>query len=148
MHEMSLAQSVIASVLSEADKHEAKKVLKIHLAIGELMQLDKPILVESFKSLLEGPVLGGAELEVTDDKAAFTCQKCSAKWGIEEAKKQLKGVAAELMISEPESKELPLHFLPELYPAFIHCPKCGSSDIFLSDGGVIKITRLVLEKSE
>jgi hydrogenase nickel incorporation protein HypA/HybF len=145
---MSLAHSVVASVLSEADKHGAKKVLKIQLAIGELMQLDKAILVESFRSLLEGPILGGAELEVMDDKAVFTCQKCSAKWGMDETKEQLKSVAAELMISEPDSKELPLHFLPELYPAFVHCPQCGSSDIFLSDGGVIKITRLVLEKSD
>ena len=148
MHEMSLAQSVVASILSESDKHQAKKVLKIQLAIGELMQLDKGILVDSFRSLLEGPVLQGAELEVVDDRAVFTCQKCSAKWGMEEAKKQLRDVAPELLISEPDSKELPLHFLPELYPAFVHCPECGSSDIFLSDGGVIKVTRLVLEKGD
>ena len=145
---MSLAHSVASSILSEADKHEAKKVLKIQLAIGELMQLDKGILVDSFKSLLEGPVLGGAELEVLDDRAAFTCQKCSAKWGMEETRKQLKSVAPDLLIDEPDSKELPLHFLPELYPAFVHCPECGSSDIFLTDGGVIKITRLVLEKGD
>jgi hydrogenase nickel incorporation protein HypA/HybF len=148
MHEMSLARSLAASVESEANKHGAKKVLKVHLAVGELMQLDKSILVESFRSLLEGPLLGGAELEVVDDKAVFTCQKCSAKWGMEEAKKQLKAVGKEFMVNEPDSKELPLHFLPELYPAFVHCPECGSSDIFLSDGGVIKITRLVLEKGE
>ena len=145
---MSLAQSVVASVMSEAAKHGAKKVMKIHLAIGELMQLDKPMLVDAFRSLLEGPMLGGAELEVTDDKAAFTCQKCSAKWGMDEAKEQLKEVGADLLVNEPDSEELPLHFLPELYPAFIRCPQCGSSDIFLSDGGVIKITRLVLEKGE
>ena len=145
---MSLAHSVVASIKTEAEKHQAKRVLKIHLAIGELMQLDRGILIESFKSLLEGPVLGGAQLEVVDDKAVFTCQRCSAKWGMEEAKRQLKSVAPELLVSEPDSKELPLHFLPELYPAFIHCPKCGSSDIFLSDGGVIKITRLVLEKGD
>jgi hydrogenase nickel incorporation protein HypA/HybF len=145
---MSLAQSVVASVLSESEKHGAKKVVKISLAVGELMQLDKVILVESFRSLLAGPVLAGAELEVTDDRAAFTCQKCSAKWGMDEAKEQLKAVGADLLISEPDTKELPLHFLPELYPAFVHCPSCGSSDIFLSDGGAIKITRLVLEKGE
>jgi hydrogenase nickel incorporation protein HypA/HybF len=145
---MSLANSVIASILSEEHKHGAKKVIRIRLAVGELMQLDKGILVESFRSLLEGPVLGGAELEVVDDQAAFACQKCSAKWGMKEAKKQLKSVAPNLLVSEPDGEELPLHFLPELYPAFIHCPRCGSSDIFLSDGGVIKITRLVLEKGD
>jgi hydrogenase nickel incorporation protein HypA/HybF len=145
---MSLAQSVVSSVMSEAEKHQAKKVIKVQLAIGELMQLDKGILVESFKSLLEGPVLGGAELEVIDERAQFSCQKCSAKWGMDEAKKQLKSIAPDLLISEPGSKELPLHFLPELYPAFVHCPRCGSSDIFLSDGGVIRITRLILEKGE
>jgi hydrogenase nickel incorporation protein HypA/HybF len=148
LHEMSLAHSVVASVLAEADKHKATKVVKIRLAIGELMQLDKGILVESFKSLLEGPILGGAELEVVDDRAAFSCQKCSAKWGMDEAREQLKNVAPDLLVSEPDSRELPLHFLPELYPAFIHCPRCGSSDIFLSDGGAIRITRLVLEKGD
>jgi hydrogenase nickel incorporation protein HypA/HybF len=148
MHEMSLAQSLMSSVLREMEKHNATKVLEIRVEIGELMQLDRPIFVEALTSLLEGPKLDGARLDVGVEKANFTCGRCSSKWGMEEAKKQLEKVAGDLLVEEPDSKELPLHFLPELYPAFVHCPNCGSSDVFLSEGGAIKVSKLVLKTGE
>jgi hydrogenase nickel incorporation protein HypA/HybF len=65
---------------------------------------------------------------------------------MDEAQKQLREVEKGLLIKEPDGKELPLHFLPQLYPAFVRCPDCGSSDIFLKDGQSVQITKLVVER--
>jgi hydrogenase nickel incorporation protein HypA/HybF len=145
MHEFSIAQSLVESVISEAKKNNAKKVLVIEIWIAELMQLDKDIFVNLVSSLLTGPVLSSAHLEVKTEKAAFTCRKCGRSWGMDEAKKQLQEIEKGLLIKEPDGVDPPLHFLPQLYPAFIHCPDCGSSDILLQDSGSVQITRLVLE---
>jgi len=145
LHELSLAQNIIDSVLSEADRREAKRVLEIHLDVGELMQLDRKTLLFGLKLLVTGPVLGGAHVHVHLKKASFSCRKCSHEWDMAEAKKQLATVPDGLLIREPDSKELPLHFLPYLYPAFVHCPKCGSSDVSAEDGKEVQLTKLVME---
>jgi hydrogenase nickel incorporation protein HypA/HybF len=90
-------------------------------------------------------MLGSAKLEVKIDKASFSCRKCSRAWSMDEAQKQLKKVEKELLIKESDGAELPLHFLPQLYPVFVHCPNCGSSDIFLKEGQSVQITKLVVE---
>lgn len=145
LHELSLAQNIVDSVLSEAARKEAKKVLEIHLDIGELMQLDRKTLLFGLKLLTTGPILGGAHVHIHLKKASFSCRRCSHEWDMAEAKKQLATVPDELLVREPDSKELPLHFLPYLYPAFVRCPKCGSSDISAKDGKGIQLTRLVME---
>jgi hydrogenase nickel insertion protein HypA len=145
MHELSIAQNVIDSVLSEATKNRAKKVLVIEVSIGELMQLDKDAFVYSFSLLRSGPMLRAAKLELKIEKASFSCRKCSRSWSMDETRKQLRKVEKGLLIRELDGTELPLHFLPQLYSAFIHCPECGSSDILLKGGESIQITKLVVE---
>jgi hydrogenase nickel incorporation protein HypA/HybF len=145
MHEFSIAQSLVESVLSEARKNNAKKVLVIDISIAELMQLDKDIFLDLVSSFLTGPVLGSARLEVKTEKAVFSCRKCGRSWDMSEAKKQLQEIEKGLLIKESDGADPPLHFLPQLYPAFIHCPDCGSSNILLQDSGSVQITRLVLE---
>jgi hydrogenase nickel incorporation protein HypA/HybF len=145
MHEFSIAQSLVESVLSEVKKNNAKKVLVIEISIAELMQLDKDIFIELVSSFLTGPVLGSARLKVKTEKAVFSCRKCGRSWDMDEAKKQLQEIEDGLLIKESDGNDPPLHFLPQLYPAFIHCPDCGSSDILLQDSGSVQITRLVLE---
>ena len=145
MHELSIAQNVIDSVLSEAKKNDAKKVLVIEVSIGELMQLDKDAFVYSLSLLRSGPMLGAAKLEVKIEKATFSCRKCSRSWSMDETRKQLQEVEKGLLVRELDGTELPLHFLPQLYPAFVHCPDCGSSDILLKDGQSVQITKLVVE---
>jgi len=55
------------------------------------------------------------------NEASFSCRRCGAKWNMTDAKKELEQVPDSLRIREPDSKELPLHFLPYVYSAFIHC---------------------------
>lgn len=146
MHEVSLAQSVVDSVLSEVERRRAKRVLELEVGVGELMQLDRKAFGFGLRLLLTGPILGGAHLRVRTARASFSCRKCHATWGMDEAKRQLKKVPDELLVREPDSKEIPLHFLPLLYSAFIACPRCGSSDVQAVEGKALELSRLVLEK--
>lgn len=144
MHELSVAQSIVDFALSEADKREARKVTELEVGIGELMQVDGNVLVSALESLMTGK-LEGCKVEAKEIAASFECRRCSSTWGMREAREQLDAVEQDLLVKEPESNELPLHFMPYLYPAFIHCPNCGSSDISVLDGEDVKIRRIVLE---
>jgi len=146
MHELSVAQSIVAAVLLEAEKNGARQVKEINVGVGELMQLDMKALEESMNLLMTGPKLQGAKVILKVQQASFVCRKCSAKWDMVEAKKQLaRNVPDKLKIREPDSEELPLHFLPYLYPVFIRCPNCGSSDTSAVAGEDIRLRKLVME---
>jgi len=145
MHELSVAQSIAGFALSETEKRNAKKVTELHIDVGELMQVDTKILLDALNMLMVGTRLKGCDVRIRVVGASFSCRRCSARWGMAEAKRQLGAVEEDLLVKEPDSDELPLHFLPYLYPAFIHCPKCGSSDVAATRGEDVQIRKMVLE---
>lgn len=145
MHELSVAQSIVDTVLLEADKNHARQIKEINIDVGELMQLDTKALADALKILMTGDRLKGARVLVHVKSASFSCRKCSNQWGMAEARKQLAQVPDSLLVREPDSKELPLHFLPYLYPSFVHCPKCGSADTATTEGEDIKLRKLIME---
>ena len=103
-------------------------------------------LTDALNLLMKGSKLDGARVFMSVKEVSFSCRRCGAKWNMTDAKKELEQVPDALRIREPDSKELPLHFLPYIYGAFVHCPKCGSSDASASDGAEdIRLRRLVME---
>jgi hydrogenase nickel incorporation protein HypA/HybF len=145
MHELSIAHNVVEYALSEAAKNGSKRVEEVDVEVGELTQVEPDVLSGSLAMLMTGPKLQGCRVVVTTAQARFECRKCSSQWGMAEVRKELDDVPDELRVQEPESRELPLHFLPQLYSSFIHCPRCGSADISALGGEDIRIRRLALE---
>ncbi len=145
MHELSVAQNIVDFAVSETEKQDAKRVAELHVDVGELMQIDTRVLLDALRMLMTGGRLRDCNVRVRVTRASFSCRRCSSSWGIAEAKKQLGSVPANLLIREPDSDELPLHFLPSLYQAFVHCPKCGTADVEATDGEDVRIRKLVLE---
>ena len=145
MHELSVAQSIVEFALYEADRNKSDKVVELDVDVGELMQVDIGVLREALGALMTGPRLAGAETRVSTETAYFSCRRCGSEWDMLEAKKQLLEVPESLLIREPESNEVALHFLPDLYAAFIRCPACGSSDFAALRGDDIRVMRVVLE---
>ena len=144
MHELAIAQSIVEAAKEEADKAGAQKVTSIEVDVGELMQLDVEALEGSLKMFRRDPRLKDMEVRVRTTRASFSCNKCGRTWGMAEARKQLEEVADELRVREPDSIELPLHFLPYLYPSFVRCPGCGSTDSDV-EGEDVVVRRVVLE---
>jgi len=145
LHELSIAQNIVDAALEEADKAGAEKVLSIEIKVGELMQVEVDVLREALGLLMKGKRLEGASVKLDLVRASFSCSKCGETWGMEEARRQLAGVPDELRVREPDSVELPLHFLPQLYPAFLRCPRCGSSDVSVTAGEDIWLRRVELQ---
>ncbi len=145
MHELGIAQSIVDSLLAEADKANAEKVASVEIEVGELMQLDVKALEAALRLLMRGPRLEDARVVVRVTEASFTCRRCGKEWGMDETRKQLLTVPDDLRIREPDSVELPMHFLPYLYPSFVRCPGCGSSDSTATRGEDIRIARVVLD---
>ena len=145
MHELSIAQSIVDYTESEIEKNEARTATEVDVEVGELMQVDVAALGDILGSLMRGPRLEGCKVKVRVAQAKFRCQKCGNDWSMEEVRKQLAGTTDSLLVREPDSKELPLHFLPSLYSSFVHCPKCGSVDILAEAGENIRIRKLVME---
>jgi hydrogenase nickel incorporation protein HypA/HybF len=145
LHELGIAQSIVDSALAEADKVGAKKVTSMEIDVGELMQVDVKALEAALRLLMKGPKLEGTTIAVRVTEASFSCRRCGRRWGMDDAKRQLEAVPDELRIREPDSVELPLHFLPYLYPSFVRCPSCGSSDSAATAGEDIRVRRVVLD---
>lgn len=147
MHEMSIAQNIVDTIVLEAKSKKANRVKEIGLDIGELMQLDTKVLREGMKLLLPtDPLFKGARIHFYKRRATFRCRKCGSNFGLIDAQKQLAKVSDQYLIREPDSKELPLHFFPYLYPTFLRCTNCGSSDIQVSNGAEdIEFRKVVME---
>ena len=145
MHELSIAQSIVDYALAEAERNDATSVDEIQVDVGELMQVDMGALRESIKLLMKGPKLEGCKVDLRVEEAKFRCRKCGTRWGMQEAKKQLLQTADSLLVREPESKELPLHFLPSLYSSFILCPECGSADSSADSGQEIRLRKMIMD---
>jgi hydrogenase nickel incorporation protein HypA/HybF len=145
MHEFGMAQSIVEYALSEAEGKKAARVAEIQVDVGELTMIDRRVLSRALRLLLTGPKLEGCKVLVRKKGVKFVCRRCEGLSSMEEAMKQLRDVPEELLVREPDSREVPLHFLPSLYPAFVHCPKCGSADLEVKEGEDVSIRRMVLE---
>ncbi len=145
MHEWSLAEAVISSLIEYMRQEGIKRILSVEITYGEVMELEPDIFEEALRILSENSPLKGVELDLREEKASFGCNSCGAEWSFEEAHKMLNDALG--VLEEPgDVLESPLHFLPDLAPALLKCPRCGSRDIELKSGRELKITRVVVEK--
>jgi hydrogenase nickel incorporation protein HypA/HybF len=145
LHELGIAQNIVESAMDEAAKAGARRVVSIEIDVGELMQLEIPVLENALAALMVDPRLRGAQVTVRSVPAKFSCNRCGSEWGMDEARQQLGLVAENLRVQEPDSVELPLHFLPSLFPVFLKCPSCGTADTKALDGESIVVRRMVME---
>ncbi|MEM2094281.1 MAG: hydrogenase maturation nickel metallochaperone HypA [Candidatus Bathyarchaeia archaeon] len=76
MHEFSVASQIVRSVLEEAEKRESKKVISVHLIIGDLTLLQPEQVRFSYKILVKGTVMEGSKLLIRRRKGRVRCDKC------------------------------------------------------------------------
>ncbi len=145
MHEWSLAEAVVNSLLSFARKEGVSSFREVELTFGEVMELNRDIFRTAFEELSRGTPLEGARLVIREEPALFRCNSCGHTWDFDEAHKML---SHELGILEEPSgdRESPLHFLPDLARALLKCPSCGSRDFELVSGKNLRVSRVVISE--
>jgi hydrogenase nickel incorporation protein HypA/HybF len=104
MHEFSVTQQIVRTVLEEAQKHNAKRVTSVHLIIGKLTFLGLEQIRFSYGLLAKGTIMERSKLLIEEKEPTVRCPSC----GYEGPAKYLDDPA--------------FHFgIPTLT-----CPKCGN----------------------
>ncbi len=77
MHELSIARSVLDTVLEVAAENGGGRVRKVGVRIGELRQVVKSTLVEAFALWAQGTAADGAVLEIEWVPTVWRCSACA-----------------------------------------------------------------------
>lgn len=81
MHEMSLVEALLDSLLPLCEKNGWKRIDRIVLKIGVLRQVIPQALVFCFETAAGGTPLEGATLEIMDIPIRQKCGHCGLEWG-------------------------------------------------------------------
>lgn len=119
MHEFSVSSEIVKSVLDTAERNNGKRVLSIHLEIGELTLFNLEQVTFWIHELFKGSVAEGAKVKVRTIKASIKCESCGYKGG-----------------KTSDQRNLFHHFIP------LRCPKCGSFEIKIEKGREYTLRRI------
>ena len=84
MHEMSIAQSLLDIVTSEASRHNAKKVVRIRVRAGELRGIVPAHLNHFFQFVSKDSIAAGAELDIEILPVKARCNPCDMVFDVED----------------------------------------------------------------
>lgn len=143
MHEWSIAEGIVDTIVIYSLREGAKKVVKAVISIGELSQLNLEILKYAIKALSEGTVMENADIVFQTEEATFKCLNCGYSWSFSDVRKKLLKMFCS---EEAEECDNPVHYVPDLINVFVKCPKCGSPDFEISSGRGVKIVSIEVVK--
>ena len=64
MHEYSIVENLVKQVVAEAQKRHALKVVKVNLALGEMLGFDAEAIRLYYQTISEGTVASGAVVDI------------------------------------------------------------------------------------
>jgi hydrogenase nickel incorporation protein HypA/HybF len=120
MHEWALAEAILTSARQIAEQEHLTAVIEVTIRVGELQQVEPPILRFALKQISEG-LFKGAKFRILKAKSTLKCRVCNTTWRYNP--KKLDKATAEA-----------IHFVPEVAHSYIKCPKCGSPDFEIASG--------------
>lgn len=85
MHELSIAQSIVDTVVSQAEEHQAARVLCVRLRIGELSAIVEDSLAFSFEMVARDTRAEGARLEIETVPWQVRCTECRIIYRVSDA---------------------------------------------------------------
>ncbi|MBV9488759.1 MAG: hydrogenase maturation nickel metallochaperone HypA [Verrucomicrobia bacterium] len=77
MHELSIASSIVESVMKFVELHQATKVLAVRLAVGELTCIEAAQLRFCYTAITEQTPLEASTLDIDRIEASVNCPHCS-----------------------------------------------------------------------
>jgi hydrogenase nickel incorporation protein HypA/HybF len=116
VHELAVTESILDTVLSCAQGSEVRRILRIHLLIGELNEFRQEWIQRYFDYLSRDTPAGGAQIAVETVPASFRCQGCGR----------------DFVVSLREVER-------------VRCPECGGADLSLERGREFLILDMEVE---
>jgi len=83
MHEYSVMNQIVQTIVGEAEKNKLISVSKVTLEVGELTFLSEEALKFSFEVLTKDTILSSSELLVVNIKPEIACKNCGYKGDLE-----------------------------------------------------------------
>lgn len=81
MHEMSLVEAVIETLLELQKSHKWNHINKVTLHVGAMRQVIPDVMSFVFLIATKDTPLAGAKMEIIEIPMSFKCKKCDKKWG-------------------------------------------------------------------
>jgi len=82
MHELPITERILEIVLKHASGHQIRKIVRIHLAIGALSDLEGEWIQRYFDYLSRGTLAENAELAIRPAPIVLRCASCSRSFEI------------------------------------------------------------------
>ena len=84
MHSLAIAQDILAAVLSEAAKHNAKHVKAISVKIGDRQFTESDSLQFCLEATAKGTIAEGAQVEIELVGRTARCRECALVFLVED----------------------------------------------------------------
>lgn len=126
MHEWSLAAGIVQTIEDECKRTSVREVTRVDLSVGELAQIETPMLREALNSLKKGTVMAKSTIRISKERTAFSCRKCGKNWSFAQSRKKLTPLE--------KGGDNAVHYIPSSINAFARCPQCGSPDFEIVKG--------------
>jgi hydrogenase nickel incorporation protein HypA/HybF len=83
MHELSIAEQILDTVLEAASLNNVIKVESVDLEIGEMQLVVHDALQMGWEALSMETIAEGSKLNISEKKILLECSSCSARYGAE-----------------------------------------------------------------
>lgn len=123
MHELSMAQAIVDTVLDAAEKNDATEVVEVTIEVGKLTMLNPEQLKFLLDVIVEETLLENAEIIIEDVPVEIKCRGC-----------EFTGLA-----NTDDSD----HYL-----AIVLCPECGERNVEILTGKECNVKTIKIEKSD
>jgi len=120
MHEWALAEAILSSAKQIAEKERVTTVTEVTIRVGELQQVEPPILRFALTQMKQG-IFEKTKFRILKAKSTLKCRVCGTAWQYNTKK-----------VDKATSEAI--HFVPEAAHTYIKCPKCGSPDFEIIAG--------------
>lgn len=123
MHELSMADAIIKTILDVAEKNEAEEIIEVTIEIGKLTMINPEQLKFLLDVLSEDTLLQDSKINIDEINVEIECNLCDYKG------------STDLDNSD--------HYL-----ALVVCPQCGERDLQVTAGRECNVKTIKIEKSD
>ncbi|MDA8141895.1 MAG: hydrogenase maturation nickel metallochaperone HypA [Desulfobacteraceae bacterium] len=113
MHELPITETILKIVLAHAEKNDVRRIMRIHLQVGQLSDLQDDWMQRYFDHLSRGTVAEDAKLQIERTPIRLMCEACGTEYT----------AASADQVDQP-------------------CPQCGQKDSRLIGGREYTITNM------
>ena len=123
MHELSMAEAIVNTVVDAANKNDADEVLEVTIEIGILTMLNPEQLKFLLDILVEETIMKDAEIIIEEIPITIECKNCDYKGN-----------------ANTEGSD---HYL-----TVVLCPECGGRDLEIIQGRECNVKNIRIEKAD